>query len=272
MKRSILLGVLAACGVAGAAEVRGNLPVLPFPTGTTQTVNIIQWDANQLPKIYQRSDQLPLTDEEIAKLSKAGFDEASLIKMIEERRCACDASADGLIKLKQQGVSKNVLAAVSTHGLRPNRGIFLDVTLDFTGDGNQAREGFLYFFIEDGDVTRVFTANIPELLANKRAHESMIDRSDILLAKRVRRIQLPGEVPLKTYGKHNVLVASSANPTLSHPSQLTEAERKKAQTYSFDYPRASLQNVCRLTAGYKRDPVLAHKWAFMGSRFECEWN
>lgn len=248
-----------------------SVPVLPFP-GQTQTYNIIQWDPNQLPRIYERTDQLPLTDEEVAKLAQAGFDEAQLVKMIEQRRCACDASADGLIRLKQAGVPKGVLDAVSTHALRPNRALDLLVTLDFTGESRTAREGFLYFFVEDGELTRVFTANLPELLARQNRHETMVDRSDILRARTVRRIQLAGQVPLKTYGAHRVMVVASASPTLTHPSQLTEAERAKAQLYTFDYPRSSLQSLCRLTAGYKRDAVLAHKWNFQGSRFECEWN
>ncbi len=247
------------------------VPVLPFP-GETQTVNIIQWDPNQLPRIYERTDQLPLTDEEVAKLAQAGFDEAQLVKMVEQRRCACDASADGLIRLKQAGVPKGVLDAVSTHALGPNRMLNLLVTLDFTGESRTAREGFLYFFVEDGDLTRVFSANLPELLARDNRHETMVDRSDILRARTVRRIQLAGQVPLKTYGSHRVMVVASANPTLSHPSQLTEAERSKAQLYTFDYPRASLQSLCRLTAGYRRDAVLTYKWNFQGSRFECEWN
>lgn len=257
---------------ATATGIRGEVPVLPFPPGETQTINIIQWDSNALPKVYQRSDQLPLTTEDIAKLSKAGFDAPRIVKMIEERRCACDASADGLVALKQQGVSPDVLVAVSTHALRPNRELLLEVTLDFVGEGSEARENTLYFFIDDGDVTRVLTVNLADLLGEKREHDSFVDRSDILRAKRVRRIQLPGELPLKTYGKHVVLVASSANPTLSHPSQLTEDERRRAQTYSFEFPRSSLQNVCRLNAGYKRDAVLSYKWKFVGSRFECEWN
>lgn len=247
------------------------VPVLPFP-GQTQTYNIIQWDPNQLPRIYERTDQLPLTDEEVAKLAQAGFDEAQLVKMIEQRRCACDASADGLIRLKQAGVSKGVLDAVSTHALKPNRGLDLLVTLDFTGESRTAREAFLYFFVEDGELTRVFSANLPELLSRRNEHETMVDRSDILRARTVRRIQLAGQVPLKTYGTHRVMVAASANPTLTHPSQLTETERAKAQLYTFDYPRASLQSLCRLTAGYRRDAVLAYKWNFQGSRFECEWN
>ena len=252
---------------------RGNAQVsLPFPTGNVQTYNIIQWDPNQLPRIYERSEQLPLTDEELTKLSKAGFEPADLVKMIEERRCACDASADGLIRLKNAGVHKDVLKAVSLHGLAPNLGLELLVTLDFTGESRTAREAFLYFFVDDGDVTRVFTANIPELLQRRNSHETMVDRSDILVARTVRRIQFAGRVPLKTYGPHKVLVAASASPTLTHPSQLTEQERAKSQTYSFDYPRASLQSLCRLTAGYRRDAVLVHKWNFEGSRFECEWN
>ncbi|NVJ06224.1 hypothetical protein HUW63_13390 [Myxococcus sp. AM001] len=259
----------APVSVAGRGGPQVNLP---FPAGDVQTYNIIQWDPNQLPRIYERSDQLPLTDEELTKLSQAGFEPAQLVKMIEERRCACDASADGLIRLKKAGVDKDVLAAVSRHGLAPNRGLNLLVTLDFTGESRTAREAFLYFFVDDGDITRVFTANIPELLRRRNSHETTVDRSDILVARTVRRVQLAGQVPLRTYGKHHVLVVASASPTLTHPSQLTAQELSRAQRYTFDYPRASLQNVCRLTAGYRRDAVLAYKWNFEGSRFECEWN
>ncbi|ABF89009.1 hypothetical protein MXAN_5685 [Myxococcus xanthus DK 1622] len=259
----------APVSVSGRGSPQVNLP---FPSGDVQTYNIIQWDPNQLPRIYERSDQLPLTDEELTKLSQAGFEPAQLVKMIEERRCACDASADGLIRLKKAGVDKDVLAAVSRHGLAPNRGLNLLVTLDFTGESRNAREAFLYFFVDDGDITRVFTANIPELLRRRNSHETTVDRSDILVARTVRRVQLAGQVPLRTYGKHNVLVVASASPTLTHPSQLTAQELSRSQRYTFDYPRASLQNVCRLTAGYRRDAVLAYKWNFEGSRFECEWN
>lgn len=276
MIAQLLAATLAlASGQAPRATpaVRGDPGIsLPFPAGDVQTYNIIQWDPNQLPRIYERSDQLPLTDEELTKLSQAGFEPAQLVKMIEERRCACDASADGLIRLKKAGVDKNVLAAVSRHGLAPNRALNLLVTLDFTGESRTAREAFLYFFVEDGDLTRVFTANLPELLQRRNSHETMVDRSDILIARTVRRIQLAGHVPLKTYGPHRVLVAASASPTLTHPSQLTDLERAKSQSYTFDYPRSSLQSLCRLTAGYRRDAVLSYKWNFEGSRFECEWN
>jgi hypothetical protein len=264
--------LIAHALVAALALTAPAQTALPFPTGKTQTINILEWDTNQLPKIYERSDQLPLTDAEVAKLANAGFTSAQLVKIIEERRCACDASADGLIRLKEQGVPGEVLSAISLHALKPNRALALDVTLDFTGKGNQAREAYLYAFVDDGELTRVLSLNVGDLLGRRNAHESLVDQSDILLTRKVRRIRLVGDLPLKTYGPHTVLVATSANPTLTHPSQLSAQERKNAQTYKFDYPRSSIQSVCRLNAGYKRDPVLAYKWRFMGSRFECEWN
>ncbi len=255
------------------AQLTPSLPrTMPFPSGRSETINLINWNSNDLPRVYQRSEQLPLHDDELVKLSKAGFDSAELVKMIQERRCACDASADGLIRLKSAGVSKEVISAVSLHGLKPNRAVTLQLTLDFTGEGREARNAFLYFFVDDGELTRVFSANLNDFLSRNNPYDTMTDRSDLLITKKVRRIQLAGEVTLKTYGKHSVLVVTSANPTLTHPSGLNEIEKKTAQTYSFDYPRASLMSVCRLNAGYKRDAMLAHLWRYMGSRFECEWN
>ena len=83
---------------------------------------------------------------------------------------------------------------------------------------------------------------------------------------------LPGQLLLKTYGRHTLVVASSASPSLTHPSQLKSQDRSAAQVYLFDYPRASLQSLCRLTAGYRRDAQIVDRWRFQGSRFECEWN
>jgi hypothetical protein len=268
----VLLGLVASVLVAQAPALPRTGSAMPFPPGKTETINIVNWTGADFPKVIERSEQLPLTDEELAKLAKAGFDPAQMVKMVEERRCACDVSADGLIKLKQAGVHKDVLAAISLHALKPNQRLTLAVTLDFTGESREAREAYLYFFVDDGPMTRVFNANLNDVLSGKTPNDTMVDKSDLLITKKVRRVQLFGQVPLKSYGKHNVMVVASANPTLTHPSQLTEAEKQNAQTYVFDYPRASLQSLCRLSAGYKRDAVLAYKWRYMGSRFECEWD
>lgn len=266
--------MLAAFAAVLLSQVTPNIPapiVLPNFPPSEKSINIVNWSGNSLPKIYQRSEQLPVTDEDLMKLSKEGFDADDLVKMIEERRCNCDASADGLIKMKRAGVDKKVLAAVSLHGLKPNREFNLLMLFDFVGDSREARKGTLYAFIDDGPRTRVFTVNIGDVLKNRWATETMVDKSDVLITRQVRRVEFVGQVPLKVYGKHHVLVVASANPSYTHPSQLTDAERAAAQTYTFDYPRTSLSNLCRLTAGYKRDAVLAYQWNYVGSRFECEW-
>ena len=89
--------------------------------------NIVEWDGGTLPAVYERSDQLPMTLEDVRKLSASKFSEAAITRMLEQRRCACDASVDALVSLKKAGVSKGVIAAVSLHALRPNRSIELTI-------------------------------------------------------------------------------------------------------------------------------------------------
>src|SRR5215472_7808600 len=110
-------------GVTPSGQLTTRFPPERFPAEGEAHINVVKWDANALPRVFQRSDQLPLTDEDLVKLAKAGFEARQLVKMIEERRCACDASADGLIRLKQQGVPPDVISAVSLHALRPNRAL-----------------------------------------------------------------------------------------------------------------------------------------------------
>jgi hypothetical protein len=248
-----------------------GVPTFP-PSNASRPISMEQWESNSLPRVYERSEQGPLTDGDLTKLSQAGFAPDQLVKLIEERRCACDASAEGLIRLKISGVDPAVISAVSMHALKPNQALNLEVTLDFSGESHRARNAFLYVFIDDGELTRVLSANIDDLLRRPNAHETTVDNSDFLIARTVRRIVLPGQVALKTYGRHTVLVASSASPNVAHPSQLRSQDRAAAQVYQLDYPRASLQSLCRLTAGYRRDAQISDRWRFVGSRFECEWN
>jgi hypothetical protein len=245
---------------------------LPPPADSQQKVDLAQWDANALPPVYEHSDQLPLTDDDVKKLTTSGFPTDQLVRMIAERQCACDASVEGLIRLKVAGVEPSVISAVSRYSLQPNQTLNLEVTLDFSGEGRRARNAYLYVFVDDGDLTRVMTTNIDDLLRRPNAHETTVDNSDFLIARTVRRVTLPGQLALKTYGRHTLVVASSASPNLNHPSQLKPTDRSAAQVYLLDYPRASLQSVCRLNAGYRRDALIVDRWRFLGSRFECEWN
>src|SRR4051812_29361745 len=124
MSVSALL-VVALLGQIGTAPPP---PVPQFPpSGSQQTTNLVQWDANALPQVHERSEQPPLTDAEIVKMGQSGFAPDQLAKLVEERRCACDASAEGLIRLRAAGVDPAVISAVSTHALRPNRTLNLEV-------------------------------------------------------------------------------------------------------------------------------------------------
>ena len=102
------------------------------PLARGQIVNIIDWDGGTLPKRYERSQQLPMAPEDVKKLSASQFSEEAIIKMLEERRCACDASIDALIDLREAGVSEAVLQALSLHALPPNRSVELTIHLDLS--------------------------------------------------------------------------------------------------------------------------------------------
>ncbi|MBK7861584.1 MAG: hypothetical protein IPJ65_23805 [Archangiaceae bacterium] len=242
--------------------------VLVVLAQTHERVDLVSWQGGALPPRYERSAQLPLASDELVKLSAEGFTAPQLTKMVQERRCACDASADGLIALKRAGVAGEVLNAVSLHALPPNRELSLQLTLDFSGAGGEVRKGLLYVFIDDGEVVRVLTAPLDALLARAPA---ATDKSDLLVERSVRRVELWGKVPLKTYGVHHVTVVSSGNPSLTQLSQLSAAEVARARSFEFQWPRASLGHQCRLTARYKRDALLA-QWNDVGGTFQCEFN
>ena len=116
------------------------------PVGTREGVNplesgyvfnIVDWDGGKVPRLYERSDQLPISLNDVRKLSANKFSNAAIIKMLEERRCICDASIDALVELKGAGVSEEVIQAVSLHSLPPNRSFGLAISLDFEGLGNR---------------------------------------------------------------------------------------------------------------------------------------
>ena len=88
--------------------------------------------------------------DDVRKLSANKFNTDAIVKMLEERRCVCDASVDALVELKKAGVAEQVIQAVSLHALPPNRSFGLTIALDFEGLGGkatvstQARKGYLY--------------------------------------------------------------------------------------------------------------------------------
>ena len=239
--------------------------------------NIVEWDGGVLPPLYERSAQLPLTNSDVRKLVAGKFGDDAITKMLEQRRCACDASVDALIELRQAGVSEAVAQAVSLHSLRPNRSVDLAISLDFEGLGGQAvsadaRRGYLYLIVPDGDRERVFTGNLQAILAGNWQRDTLVDRTDLLLPKKVRRVSFIARVPLKTHGAKKAVVFASTKPDIYTSADVPAADRSEAMEFAFDYPASSLRRDCSLQVLYRQDSMLADRWHLERSHFECEWD
>jgi hypothetical protein len=240
--------------------------------------NIVEWDGGELPRLYERTDQLPLTLADLQKLLDSKFASDVIVKMLEERRCACDASADALIALKDAGATDDLIKAVSLHALPPNRSVDLTITLDFEGLGGgaspstQSRKGYLYLIVPDGDRERVFVGNLAEILGRRWERDTLVDNTDLLLSKKVRRIVVAARVPLKTYGAKEALVFASTKPNIYSSKDIPPADRAVAQEYAFEYPVSSLQRDCSLQVLHRQDAMLPDRWHLVRTHFQCEWN
>ena len=275
----VILGMLRASTAAGqrgspAGSTGGSID--PLAAGLIH--NIVEWDGGELPRRYERSDQLPMSLEDVSKLSASSFSDEAIVKMIRERRCACDASVDALVRLKEAGVSEAVIEAVSLHALAPNRSLFLVITMDFEGLGGatevsaKARRGYLYLIIPDGDRERVFLADLQSVVSRRWQHDTMVDRTDLMLERKVRRVTFAAEVPLKTYGPKKALVLTSSRPNIFTSADIPAADRVGVQQYEFDYPSSSLQRICDLQILYRQDQMLPDQWHLVRTNFTCEWD
>jgi len=278
---SIVALALMICGSGWAQQsspAGGEIGRSPDPLAEGQIFNIVDWDGGKLPQRYERSHQLPMSLEDVRKLSASEFSESAIIRMIQQRRCACDASVDALIGLKEAGVAENVIQAVSLHGLAPNRSLQLVISIDFEGLGGeqeistQARKGYLYVIVPDGDRERVFVGNLQAILAGRWERDSLVDNTDLLMPKRVRRVVFAAEVPLKVHGGKRATVFTSTKPDIYTSADIPEADREGMQVYEFDYPTSSLQRICNLQVLYRQDAMLRNSWHMVRSHFQCEWD
>ena len=275
-----MYGILLVLAMALPALAQRSGPasgraVAPLASG--EIFNIIDWDGGELPRRYERSDQLPISLDDVRRLSANKFSNAAIIKMLEERRCICDASIDALVELKGAGVSEEVIQAVSLHSLPPNRSFGLAISLDFEGLGNQAistqaRKGYLYLIVPDGDKERVFIGHLQAILAGQWQRDGLVDRTDLLLPTKVRRVTFAAEVPLKTYGPKKALVFTSPKPDIYTLTDIPERALAGVREFEFDYPASSLERICSLQVLYKQDAMLADRWHLQRTHFQCEWD
>jgi hypothetical protein len=270
-----LLLVLAATAQQ-ASPAGGGQAVTGRTMPAGYVFNIVDWEGGQLPPLYERSDQLPLTLNDVVALTEEEFSSEMIVKMLQERRCACDALVTELVRLKRVGVDEAVIQAISLHALAPNRSLDLVIHMDFEGLGNQAvstqaRKSYLYLIIPDGDRDRVFFAHLNSALGRSAQRQTAVDNTDLLLPKQVRRASFSARVPLLTHGAKRAMVFTSTRPDIYTVADIPEADRKAAQEFVFDYPASSLRQTCSLQVLHRQDAMLADRWHLERSHFECEW-
>ena len=267
-----LLLLAAGAAPAQTASPAGDSRTLP----PGYVFNIVDWEGGRLPPLYERSDQLPMSLHDIVSLTEAKFSEEMIRKMLEERRCACDASVASLVRLKNSGVTEKVIQDMSLHALPPNRSLDLAIHMDFEGLGGaavstQAHRAYLYLIIPDGNRERVFFGSLSDVLAQAGRRGTAVDNTDLLLPKQVRRVSFVARVPLKEPGAKRALVFTSTRPNIYTEADIPEADRKGVQEFRFDYPASSLQRFCSLQVLHRQDAMLANRWHMERSHFECEW-
>ena len=82
------IAVLAVALPAAAQQSRSAADRITDPLTKGKIINIVDWDGGQLPmRYYERSDQLPMSLDDVRKLSANKFNTEAIVKMIEERRC-----------------------------------------------------------------------------------------------------------------------------------------------------------------------------------------
>ena len=146
----------------------------------------------------------------------------------------------------------------------------LSVQLEFEGQSSEARKGYLYIIIPDGDIERVFTANLGSVLASPQIFKE--DNTDPLLPKQVRSITFQGKVPLKSYGQKRIKVFTSSRPGIFLSSDIPEKDQLRLQNFVIDYPVSSIQQECKIQVRYRRDKLLPYKWEMIAANLQCEWN
>lgn len=258
--------ILCALSFSAESQAKQDLP----PT-RGQVINLIEWDGGELPAVYERSEQPPFTRDDLLRLVLSDFEPDEIAQMIAERRYAGDASADGLITLKNAGLAPEVIQAISKHALAPNQSLNLTVELAFEGNSWSARKRFLYILIPDGDIQRIFTTDLGTLLSGHWQNDTTVDATDPLLPRKVRNITFSGTIPLKTHGTKTISVFTSTRPGIRQIKDVPQQTLETVQTYEIDYPVSSPIQDCRVQIRYKQDAMLPDKWQMIDTHLQCEW-
>ncbi len=232
-------------------------------------------DPRAWERLHRDSDSLPLTLEELEKLSKAGLKSKTIIEMMRTRRVLVVADADALLRLKKAGADDAMVAAVSAYALAPNQHFDLEIVLAVSTPHGVSQAPFLY--VEAWHTVKkrqeaFLHSDLRGLLTRGARVEVTTDRSDPLLPQTVRTVTLRAPVKTRHPGKIALRVLMSKTPGLRAFDTLPDAAKARIQTLHVDYPGVSLDRRCRLRLDIDRDPLIRDHFKMRPGILECWWD
>lgn len=259
-----LVSLASLSGVSAAQEAQ-VVNLLEFRTG----------DPVAFDKIRRNSSSLPLTLEELTRLSDAGVGEASLLELIRTRRVLLRADAEVLLALKAKGLGDALLTAVSTHAWPPNEGFDLNIQTNLASPRDLALAPYLYVEIFNPGLKRqeaFLHADLRRAWQGNLTGQTVVDRSDPLLPETVRTVDLAARVRTRQAGKLEVRVLVTQAAGLRDLSNLGAPLAAQVRTFALDYPAVSLDQWCRLQLDVLRDTALRDRFNLRHGHLECRWN
>lgn len=263
MKRSLIASAALAWAVAAGAGT--PVEIMKFSSSDPAA-----WeDARD-----RRSAARPLSLAEIRSLAKSGVKEKALVRMIRSRRAMTAARGDDLAALKAQGVSDNVIEAISTHALAENRRIDVLLTLDVVRPLSTEKAPVLYVALvheESGRQEELLKGALGEVLNHRWKVDEIVDNSDPLLPSSVRRIRLAVPFRATRHGKMAFKILVTRRPGLTDLTRLSAEETGRLVTVPFDYPAVSLDNRCELDLELTQDPLLPGELTLRSPTLRTYW-
>lgn len=246
-----------------------------------QVLNLLEFrapDVEAFERARRNSSSLPLTLDELTRLTEAGVGAPSLMEMIRTRRVLVKADAQTLIDLKAKGMSDELLTAVSTNAWPPNEAFDLNVQINLASPRDLALAPFLYVEVYNPRLKRQEAFLHADL---RRAWQgvglpgssgqTVVDRSDPLLPTTVRTVDLNARVQTRQAGALELRVLVSQAAGLRDLSNLGAPLSGQVKVYPLDYPAASLDQWCRLQLDVLRDPVLRNQFSLRHGHLQCKW-
>jgi hypothetical protein len=138
-----------------------------------------------------------MTNEEVISLAKAGLNETLIINKIKTSKSSFDLSTDNLIKLKQAGISDNVVTAMleAKSGRSIQTSSSQSASSRGTGDPNDPMSPHDYglYLFEEKDGVRKMTQMMPNVSAQNRTGGGFTAAvTPFGLGKRKTKANLPG--------------------------------------------------------------------------------